>query len=401
MNALIAYERLLPQAMGLRWEPWLVWLWAGADLIIVTACVAIPAGIGVVLKRRDDLAHRGLISLFAGSIILFGVAHAVSIVALWFPVIPVLAAVKLAAGAVSIAAAAAMFRLIPGLVRSPAPEKHEEVIAQLEVAVAELAIARTDLQGRLARRTEALNDANLRMEHSSRAEFSRSRNLIQVISTLTQPGVASQDRPEAQMRDLRGRVNALATATSTVMEQEDGAMSDIERAVRRQVEPLFSDPETKLSVEGEWLEIGVQGAQQISLIAWELGGRFAQMNRWELAQARIAVTWKISDHGSTDGRDASAGPTCTLEWREILKSPPGPPVGIGDRGKGSHGNDAATAEGTLTDTVPITPEPLDSFSESLLTQIIPRLLGGKARIDLEPSTLVYSLTCPLVSLQSR
>ena len=47
-----------------------------------------------------------------------------------------------------------------------------------------------------------------------------------------------------------------------------------------------------------------------------------------------------------------------------------------------------------------TPDPLEEFSESLLTQMIPRLLGGEGRVDVAPSKFIYSLTCPLAALDN-
>ncbi|WP_108791511.1 HWE histidine kinase domain-containing protein [Erythrobacter sp. Alg231-14] len=385
MNALIEYEKYMPHGMCLLWEPWLVILWSGSDLLIFAAYMAIPMAIWLVLKRRPDLGHRGLVSLFAAFILLCGITHALSIVTLWYAIYPFMGVVKLATAAVSLVTAVVLFRLIPTFIRIPTPQKHEEVIAQLEVTLADLAMARDQLERTVAHHALALEAANTMIAQNARNDVQRSRNLIQLLSMLTRPGVYLSDRPEVFMRELRGRVNALSIATSNVMEHGDGASCDIEHIIRRQVEPHFAHPDEKLSVKGDVVLVGMQGAQQISLVAWELAGRLAQMNRWDRADAKVAVEWRVEPSTPTDSGQNDRGPTCSIEWRETKQSNP----------EASHG-----LEDIQNDPIPVTPAPLDGFSEVLLTQIIPRLLHGKARIDIEQSTFIYRLTCPLSSLQN-
>jgi len=380
MHAVIEVEQLLQSGMASPLEPWAALLWSGSELLIFVAYIAISAAVWLGLRRLPDLEHRGQANLFAVFIFLGGISQALSIAANWYAFQPLFGGAMLVTGVAVLMAAAVLLRLSSSLVRNPAPERHADVISKLEVTLAERAIARDEISATAAQNAEALRDANTRLAQNVRGSVLRSRNLIQVVSLLTQPGAFLTDRPESFMRDLRGRVNALAIATSTVMEEASGACSDIERVVRRQVEPLLSDPSAALALEGELIEVGVQGAQQIGLVAWELGVRFAQMNKWERERASIAVAWTVSDAETGNG---SASRQCTIEWREILK----PQYAV---------------SGDLEphdDLAPITPEPLDSFSEVLLTQIIPRLLDGKGRIDIEASTFIYRLTCPLSSLQ--
>ena len=382
MNALTEYEQYMPSALLWHGDAWLLLFWSGANFLIISGFLAISLAIWLVLRRRPDMAHRGPLRLFAAFIMLFGITHAVSIMTLWWSIQPLMVIMMLAAGTASIVCAVTVYRLIPEFIRVPPPRKHDEVISNLEVALAELSIARDGLQDTAEKNAEALNDATARLGQNAREDILRSRNLIQTVSMLTQPGVYLNDLPELFMRDLRGRVNALAAGTSAVMEHEIGTSTHIERVVRRLVEPLLSDPDAKLAVTGDTIEVGIQGAQQLSLIAWELARRFVQIDRWEREGARIAVAWTIS-HRDLYGEEVD--PSCTFEWREILQPTP-------------TGSDLLDREDR--DLVAITPEPLSDFSDRLLTQIIPRLLNGKARIDIEASTFIYRLICPLSALQA-
>ncbi|WP_299191942.1 HWE histidine kinase domain-containing protein [uncultured Erythrobacter sp.] len=383
MNALFEYEQYMPHGMCLLWEPWLVLLWSGSDLMIFSAYMAIPMALILVLRRRPDLAHRGLVTMAASFVLLCGITHALSIVTLWYAIYPFMGALKLATGVISLITAVVLFRLIPVLVRVPTPDKHEAVIEQLESAMADLSRTRDELDARVKERTAELNRANANLAFTARDAVQRSRNLIQIVSSLTRPGAEVGPHPDTFLRELRGRINALAIATSTVMEKGDHARASIDRVIRRQVEPLFAKPSLQFVTDGPDMEIGAQGAQQISLAAWELASRFAQMGRFDQDSTRIEVSWSIE-------READEPAKFVLDWRETLT----PLTEVGEVQE--------ALEEALEDNNPITrtPDPLPEFSEALLTRIIPHLLNGQGRIDVAGSVFSYKLTCTLDALDN-
>lgn len=121
----------MPHGMCLLWEPWLVFLYAGSDLLIFLAYAAIPIALLIFLRRRPELHYRGLVALFAAFILLCGITHLISIVILWTPVYPFHGFVKVFTGIVSAATAVTLFRLIPDLVRIPSPAQLEDANASL------------------------------------------------------------------------------------------------------------------------------------------------------------------------------------------------------------------------------------------------------------------------------
>ena len=373
MNALFEYEQYMPHGMCLLWEPWLVILWAGSDLLIFLAYMAIPLALIMVLRKRPDIRHRSLVGLFAAFILLCGVTHAMSIVTLWTAIYPLMGTIKLMTGLTSIATAVVLFRLVPAAVRIPTPEKHEEVISQLRVTLDELTEARNRLEERVQERTNDLKNANLRLAFTVRDAVQRSRNLIQVVSSLTQPGVDASKAPEVFLRQLRGRINALTIATTTIVESGNHSTAQLERVIRRQVEPLFAKPGQQLHVDGPIVEVGAQGAQQISLVMWELASRLAKGASAGFIGPVVKISWSL---GAPEDKQTHL----SLEWRESAK------------------REGIQLLGETEEAPAYQPAEFGEFATALLTQIVPKMLGGTGTIERDAHALVYRLECPLGAL---
>ena len=373
MTALFEYEQYMPHGMCLLWEPWLVLLWAGADLLIFISYMLIPLALIMVLRKRPDIRHRGLVTLFAGFILLCGVTHALSIITLWTAIYPLMGSIKMLTGIISLATAFVLFRLIPTLVRIPTPDKHEEVIEQLSLTLNDLRGTRDKLEERVEQRTEELEAANLRLAFTARDAVQRSRNLIQVVSSLTQPGVDASRQPESFLRDLRGRINALTIATSTVLEHNHQSTAALERVIRRQVEPLFSNPREQLQVDGPPIDIGAQGAQQVSLVVWELASRLVQAGPAAYSDIQIHVGWSIVNAPDQE-------PRLQLEWRE---------QGVPEIETLGLEEEAVKA---------FRAEELSEFGDVLLTRIVPKLLKGTGEVTIGQDAFVYRLDCELRAL---
>jgi len=179
----------------LLWNPWLVALHAGSDVLVATAYFAIPLAIFQFqrLKGAWDLSH--LAWLFFAFITFCGLTHLFSALTLWFPVYELQAYVKLATAFVSIATAVVMFPLVPAVAAMPTPRELQKANERLarEVAahretLAELEAARRDLMARVEERTRALALAKERFEAlvmgSSQAAW-----------TMSPAGVALEDSP--------------------------------------------------------------------------------------------------------------------------------------------------------------------------------------------------------------
>ena len=159
MSLITEYGDYMPHGMCLLWQPWLVILWAGSDLMIFLSYTAIPVALLRVLRARKDVPHGGLVLLFASFILLCGLTHLLGIVTLWYPIYPWVGAVKFATGLVSMTTAVVLFRLVPALISFPSPGEMKTVNDRLmrEIAAHENTLASLDRQ--VEKRTAELKEA--------------------------------------------------------------------------------------------------------------------------------------------------------------------------------------------------------------------------------------------------
>jgi len=85
MSFLLDYSGLTPHGFCLAWQPGLLWLTAGANVLIALAYFCIPAALAVLLLRARSVPHKPVIGLFAGFIVACGTTHLLTAVTLWVP----------------------------------------------------------------------------------------------------------------------------------------------------------------------------------------------------------------------------------------------------------------------------------------------------------------------------
>ena len=119
MQNFIEIWQYMPHGMCLLWQPWLVALWAGSDLLIFLSYTAIPFALLTVLRKRKDIPFSGLVVLFASFILLCGLTHLMGIVTLWYPIYPWVGMLKLATG--------------------PAAREYQQHVVQVKPALLEIA----------------------------------------------------------------------------------------------------------------------------------------------------------------------------------------------------------------------------------------------------------------------
>jgi PAS domain S-box-containing protein len=152
-----------PHGFCLAWQPGLIWLHAGADLLTAMAYYSIPAALLVVLIRRRDLSFRPLLLLFAAFILACGTAHLFSVITLWLPLYWPEAAVKVLTASLSVTTAIVLWPMLPKLLAIPSAGQMQALNAQLEAKVAQrdLAAVRLNHSRQLLRRLYSRTPAAL------------------------------------------------------------------------------------------------------------------------------------------------------------------------------------------------------------------------------------------------
>lgn len=371
VQTFLDFGEYMPHGMCLLWEPWLLILWAGSDLLIFLAYFAIPLALFKVLRQRKDLKHRGLVLLFASFILLCGLTHAVSILTLWWPAYPAQGLLKFATALVSATTAVVLFKLVPVLVAIPSRRELEDVNGRLleEVAAHEetldvLRQARDELEVLVEKRTAELRDVNAKLAVTAREAVHRSHNMIAVVSSMARQSARGVTDVTDFVSTFTGRLNALASATQTVMQEPSGASADLGSVIRAQLEPVLLSFGDRMTVGGPEVTTGSEAAQQISLALHELATNAQKYGSADGEDARIRVSWSV--RGEDGGHNR-----LRLRWEEDLCQEPARPV----NGAGRTG-----------------------FGTRLLTQIVPSMLQGEASRTIEGGKLIYELDIPLSAL---
>ena len=171
LEYLFGAAAFMPHGYCLLWRPDLVALHAVSDTLTAAAYFSIPCAILVFLRRRHDLHYPWLAGLFAAFILGCGMTHVAALATLWVPAYGLQGLLKAATAAISVATAVALWPLLPRLLALPSPaalQRHNLALAaevhRRASAEAALALARDQLELRVAERTAELADANGRLK---------------------------------------------------------------------------------------------------------------------------------------------------------------------------------------------------------------------------------------------
>lgn len=356
----------MPHGMCLLWQPWLVVLWAGSDLLIFLSYMAIPLALLTVLKKRKEVPHSGLLALFAAFILLCGLTHFFSIVTLWYPIYPYVGFVKLATGIVSALTAIVLFRLVPTLIAFPSPRELElanknlrEEAAAHDASLVKLREARDGLEEKVAERTRELEEANAMLAVVTREAIHRSGNLLSVVNSLASQTARGADSVEDYVASFQGRLTALAEGTASVLRGQNATSGSLGEILQARLAPLGRSAEEGATLEGPEIRITSEAAQQISLAAHELATNALKYNSRGQTPPPIRIEWGLEGKGDEQ--------SFVLTWSEEL-------------GDEQAENFAAQER--------------QGFGSKLLTRVIPMVLKGEAERTFADGRFTYRLRAP-------
>lgn len=382
MQAIIDYASYMPHGYCLFWQPWLVFLFAGSDLLIFLAYSAIPFALLLFLKRRPDVRYRGLVALFAAFILLCGITHLISLITLWVPVYPLHGLVKLFTGIVSAVTAVVLFLLVPRLVAIPSPHQLEQANAELrdeieahEQTLAALREVQRTLEEKVEERTAALSTANDALAVMTREAIHRSKNLLSLVSSIARQTGRDMTDLDEFLDAFSGRIEALANAGAALIQGADSRVAQLDVVARRQLEPVILTFGDRVRLGGPQVAVGPDGAQQLALVLHELATNAQKHGALRSLpdtgpgavphppQGRVDIEWCVT--GPADE------PMLTLEWCET------------DAG---------------TDQTARQAPPSGGFGQVLLDSVVPAMLGGTAERHETGDGFVYRLSVPVAAL---
>lgn len=158
---------LYPHGYCLSWQPALLWLHAGADLVVALAYFVIPAYLMKLVHQRQDLQFSWMFVLFGVFILACGATHVMNLWTLWRPDYLAAGMVKVVTAIASVGTAIALAALLPTAVALPGPAQWESVHRDLRREIAERKEAEQqvlrlnqELEQRVHDRTAELETAN-------------------------------------------------------------------------------------------------------------------------------------------------------------------------------------------------------------------------------------------------
>ncbi len=373
MQALLEHASYMPHGYCLFWQPWLIILYAGSDLLIFLSYSAIPFALLMFLRRRPDFGYRPLVALFAAFILLCGLTHLISILTLWVPVYPLHGLLKLVTGLVSGITAIALFSLIPRVVAIPSPRQLEEANARLreeigahERTLGQLREAQHDLELKVQRRTAALTEANAQLAVVTQETVHRSRNLLTIVGSLARQTARGAKDVDCFLETFSGRLDALSHAMSAVMRDPSSNSASLETIVTEQLSPVMMTYGERIALDGPPVQVMTEAAQRLCLIIHELATNAQKFGALATDAGTVHVTWEFAG----EGKDAEL----MLRWRE---------------------------SGSMREADFTTGTPGGGFGTRLLMEAVPAMLGGVARRSGTPDGSCYELVVPVSNLAPK
>ncbi len=375
MLELFAQAGYMAHGFCLLWEPWLIALYGGSDLLIFLSYSAIPIALLRFVRLRPDLGHRRLLLLFAAFIMLCGITHLISILVLWVPAYEIHAWAKLATGLVSAATAFVLFPLVPKLASLPSPAELESANTALrdEVSAHEATLARLretldGLESQVAERTRELSDANTQLTVVLSEAAHRNNNMLTVIQSLARQTMRNSTGLEDFGRRFGDRLAAMARATSEIARTDGSRDADLATMASTQLEAYRKSYPEQLELAGPTVSLTSTAAQQIALALHELATNAVKYGALAHSGGHVALNWTVE-------RDAER-PVLELRWTE--RNAPGFQAGSHEASAHSSG-----------------------LGRVLIEEIVPAQLDGEAVLTFEGCGLDYRLRLPLASTEGR
>jgi signal transduction histidine kinase len=168
-------NEFMPHGHCYYWEPSVLWLNAISDAVIALAYYSIPVVLFSFARKRRDLNFSWIFLAFGAFILACGTTHLMAVWTVWNPTYRLDGVIKAITAVASVATALALVQLVPTLVILPSPSQLQRINENLANEIEErrgaeekVRQANTELERRVAARTEELTEANRRLSEANR-----------------------------------------------------------------------------------------------------------------------------------------------------------------------------------------------------------------------------------------
>ena len=257
LSGFFGQNYFIPHGVCLAWDPSLMLLFVLSDSAIAIAYYSIPIALIYFIRKRHDLAFRGIFALTGAFILACGTTHVMDVVTLWYPAYWLNVIVKFFTAAISIFTAGAIWWVMPAALALPSTAQLEETnrrlqheITERERAQAALREANAELERRVVARTAELEDEvarRRRTEETLRVSEQRWRSMFEASAV----GIALTDEDRrfvaangAFQKMIGYTAEELATLGPVEITYEDD-----QQATREMLDDMFAGRRSDYHVE--------------------------------------------------------------------------------------------------------------------------------------------------------
>lgn len=123
----------------------------------------------------------------------------------------------------------------------------------------------------------------------------RSKNLLAVVQSMVRFTARQSRTLEEFEHELRGRLNALSTAHDILL-KENWRGAPVREIVEAELR-LFPAGEAQLSIEGPFVRLRAETAQNLAIAIHELATNAAKYGAWSVPDGRVEISWRYEGDG--------------------------------------------------------------------------------------------------------
>ncbi|MGE3723905.1 MAG: ATP-binding protein [Candidatus Sericytochromatia bacterium] len=226
-----AFSGFMPHGHCFFWNPALLVLHVGSDLLIALAYYSIPLSLLNLVYRRRDTGFTWIFVLFSLFIFACGTSHIMSLINIWQAWYWLEGFVKLFTAGISVVTALLLWPLIPKLLAMPSLQSLLLLNQNLEAEIRERKAAETalkelnaELEMRVSERTHALAQFNSQLLQENQERILAERTLAKQTQALKRSNQDLEQFASVVSHDLREPLRAIQGFTQLLAQRYQGQL---------------------------------------------------------------------------------------------------------------------------------------------------------------------------------